>query len=76
MQRGAVERWQPTGLNSSIPILPQFLKTAGYKNYLGIKTVKLLLCIISFPKHSFLNPNFLDFLSNINEIDKSLRIIT
>merc|ERR1711976_391028 len=28
MQRGAVERWQPTGLNSSIPILPQFLKTA------------------------------------------------
>ena len=34
MQRGAIERWQPTGLNKSIPILPQFLKTGGYKNYL------------------------------------------
>ena len=34
LQRGAIERWQATGLNTSIKILPQFLKTAGYKNHL------------------------------------------
>lgn len=34
LQRGAIERFQATGLNTSIQILPQFLKTAGYKNHL------------------------------------------
>ena len=34
MQRGAVERFHPTGLNTSIPTLPELLKQAGYKNYL------------------------------------------
>ena len=34
MQRGAVERHHATGLNTSIPILPELLKEAGYKNYL------------------------------------------
>ena len=29
-QRGAIERFQPTGLSTSIPLLPQLLKTAGY----------------------------------------------
>ena len=34
MQRGAVERWQPTGLNTSLPTLPELLRPAGYRNYL------------------------------------------
>ena len=34
MQRGAVERWQPTGLNTSLPTMPELLTTAGYRNYL------------------------------------------
>ena len=29
-QRGAIERFQPTGLSTSIPLLPQLLKPAGY----------------------------------------------
>jgi len=32
-QRGAIERFQPTGLSTSIPLLPQLLKTAGYKTH-------------------------------------------
>jgi len=34
MQRGAIERWQATGLNTSLQILPEYLKTAGYINHL------------------------------------------
>ena len=33
MQRGAIERFQPDGLNSSIQILPQYLQQAGYQTH-------------------------------------------
>ena len=34
MQRGAIERFQPDGLNTSLKILPEYLKEAGYKTHL------------------------------------------
>ena len=33
MQRGAIERYQPDGLNASIRILPQYLQEAGYATH-------------------------------------------
>jgi len=33
MQRGAVERFQPDGLNTSLKILPEYLKDAGYATH-------------------------------------------
>ena len=33
MQRGAVERFQPDGLNTSLKILPEYLKEAGYSTH-------------------------------------------
>ena len=33
MQRGAIERFQPDGLNISIKILPQYLQQAGYNTH-------------------------------------------
>ena len=33
MQRGAVERYQPDGLNASIKLLPEYLKKAGYNTH-------------------------------------------
>lgn len=32
-QRGAIERFHPTGLDPTITLLPQMLKTAGYKTH-------------------------------------------
>ena len=32
-QRGAIERFSPTGLSTSFPLLPQMLKKAGYKTH-------------------------------------------
>jgi len=34
MQRGAIERYQATGLNTSIQILPEYLKSAGYSTHM------------------------------------------
>jgi len=34
MQRGAIERFQPDGLNVSIKLLPEYLKQAGYSSHL------------------------------------------
>ena len=31
LQRKAIERFVPNGLNTSVPLLPQILHTAGYK---------------------------------------------
>eukprot|EP00090_Calanus_glacialis_P005252 TRINITY_DN14070_c0_g1_i1.p1 TRINITY_DN14070_c0_g1~~TRINITY_DN14070_c0_g1_i1.p1 ORF type:complete len:497 (-),score=119.32 TRINITY_DN14070_c0_g1_i1:104-1594(-) len=33
MQRGAVERYQPDGLNASIKLLPEYLKKGGYSTH-------------------------------------------
>merc|ERR1719347_2069332 len=33
MQRGAVERFQPNGLNTSYKLLPEILKEANYKTH-------------------------------------------
>lgn len=33
MQRGAVERFQPDGLNTSLKILPEYLQEAGYATH-------------------------------------------
>ena len=32
-QRGAIERFQPTGLSTAYQLLPQMLKKAGYKTH-------------------------------------------
>ena len=32
-QRGAIERFQPTGLSTKYGLLPQMLKKAGYKTH-------------------------------------------
>ena len=34
MQRGAIERFQPDGLNSSLTLLPEHLQQAGYQTHL------------------------------------------
>ena len=34
LQRGAIERFQPDGLNSSLSLLPQHLRAAGYSTHL------------------------------------------
>ena len=34
LQRKAIERFVPNGLNVSVPLLPQYLRPAGYRNYL------------------------------------------
>ena len=34
MQRNAIERFQPIGLNSSLPTLPQLLKQGGYATHM------------------------------------------
>ena len=34
LQRGAIERFQPDGLNTSIKILPQYLQEAGYNTHI------------------------------------------
>ena len=34
MQRGAIERFQPDGLNTSLTLLPQHLQQAGYSTHL------------------------------------------
>ena len=34
MQRGAIERFQPDGLNTSITLLPEYLQQAGYSTHL------------------------------------------
>ena len=39
MQRGAIERFQPDGLNISIKILPQYLKQAGYNTHAVISSL-------------------------------------
>ena len=33
MQRSAIARYQPVGLNTTIKILPQYLKQAGYSTH-------------------------------------------
>ena len=33
MQRGAVESFQPDGLNTSLKILPEYLREAGYSTH-------------------------------------------
>ena len=38
-QRGAIERFQPTGLSTSIPLLPQLLKPAGYNPQCSFRIV-------------------------------------
>ena len=34
MQRSAIARYQPLGLNTTIKILPEYLKEAGYSNHI------------------------------------------
>jgi arylsulfatase A-like enzyme len=34
LQRGAIERFQATGLNSSLPLLPELLRRGGYSTHL------------------------------------------
>jgi len=34
MQRGAIERFQPDGLNTSLKLLPEYLQEAGYQTHL------------------------------------------
>jgi len=34
LQRGAIERWQATGLNTSLQLLPEILQSGGYKTHL------------------------------------------
>merc|ERR1719192_2275298 len=34
LQRGAIERFQPDGLNSSLTLLPRHLQQAGYQTHL------------------------------------------
>ena len=33
-QRGAIERWQATGLNTSLRLLPEILNEEGYKTHM------------------------------------------
>ena len=42
MQRGAVERFQPDGLNTSLKILPEYLKEAGYSTHAVGKVIQCL----------------------------------
>ena len=37
LQRGAIERWQATGLNTSLQLLPEILQSGGYKTHLVSK---------------------------------------
>ena len=34
LQRGAIERFQPDGLNTSLKLLPEYLQESGYKTHL------------------------------------------
>ena len=52
MQRGAIMRFQPDGLNSSLTLLPQHLQQAGYQTHL-VRTSQSLFAL-SFK--IFLNP--------------------
>ena len=42
MQRGAIERFQPKGLNSSIKILPQLLNEGGYATHMVSFNVQMV----------------------------------
>ena len=53
MQRGAVERFQPDGLNTSLKILPEYLKEAGYSTHAVGKV------------HTYLNLDFRIYQLNI-----------
>ena len=47
MQRGAVERFQPDGLNTSLKILPEYLKEAGYSTHaVGKVNIRVSLYIL------------------------------
>ena len=42
MQRGAIERYQPDGLNTSIKILPQYLQEIGYNTHAVMSSFLIL----------------------------------
>ena len=73
MQRGAVERFQPDGLNTSLKILPEYLKGAGYSTHAVGKVcpspLSLIVCLLSDEFFSGISATVILAICQIIEVD-------